>query len=54
MFSSAAILLELKGNRQGIAAILANVGNLVLPVGKTTYTGNNLSLAPSALFSHSD
>jgi uncharacterized protein (DUF1501 family) len=39
---------------QGKAAVLANVGNLVLPIDKTAYTSNNLSLVPSALFSHSD
>jgi uncharacterized protein (DUF1501 family) len=39
---------------KGKAAVLANVGNLVLPIDKTAYNSNNLSLVPSALFSHSD
>ena len=39
---------------QGNAAVLANVGNLVLPIDRTAYTSNNLALVPSALFSHSD
>jgi len=40
--------------KQGKAAVIANVGNLVLPIDKTAYTSNNLAMLPSALFSHSD
>ncbi len=39
---------------QGKAAVLANVGNLVTPIDRTAYQSNNLSLVPSALFSHTD
>jgi uncharacterized protein (DUF1501 family) len=39
---------------QGKAAVLANVGNLVKPIDRTAYQSNNLSLVPTALFSHTD
>ena len=39
---------------EGRAAVLANVGNLVAPLDRTGYLSNNLSLVPSALFSHTD
>ncbi len=39
---------------QGKAAILANVGNLVQPLTRTSYLTNNHAIMPSALFSHSD
>ncbi len=39
---------------QGHAAVLANVGNLVQPLTRSAYLGNNSALVPSALFSHSD
>ena len=39
---------------EGKAAVLANVGNLVTPIDRATYLTNNLSLFPSALFSHTD
>ena len=39
---------------QGNAAVLANVGNLVTPIGRADYQSNNLKLVPTALFSHSD
>ncbi len=39
---------------QGKAAVLANVGNLVAPIDRTGYQSNNLSLVPTALFSHVD
>jgi len=48
-------LVELRGlYNQGKAAVLANVGNLVTPIDRTAYQSNNLSLVPSALFSHTD
>jgi len=48
-------LPELQGlYNQGKAAVLANVGNLVTPIDRTAYQSNNLSLVPSALFSHTD
>ena len=40
--------------KSGKAAVLANVGNLVLPIDKTIYNTNNLAMIPGALFSHSD
>jgi uncharacterized protein (DUF1501 family) len=39
---------------QGNAAVLANVGNLVVPMNRTGYLANNLSTIPHALFSHAD
>ena len=39
---------------QGSAAVLANVGNLVAPIDRASYLSNNLTLVPTALFSHSD
>lgn len=39
---------------QGAAAVLANVGNLVLPISRDDYRSNNAALVPSQLFSHSD
>ncbi len=39
---------------QGRAAILPNVGNLVLPVTRAQYWSNNRELLPNSLFSHSD
>jgi uncharacterized protein (DUF1501 family) len=39
---------------QGKAAILANVGNLVLPINRTAYNSSNRAIVPNALFSHSD
>jgi len=39
---------------QGSAAVLANVGNLVTPIDRAAYLSNNLTLVPTALFSHSD
>lgn len=38
----------------GKAAVVANVGMLVKPVTRATYLGNNSSILPTALFSHSD
>jgi uncharacterized protein (DUF1501 family) len=46
---------ELQGlYKQGKAAVLANVGNLVAPIDRAAYQSNNLSLVPTALFSHTD
>jgi uncharacterized protein (DUF1501 family) len=39
---------------QGNAAILPNVGNLVLPISRNQYLSNDLALLPNSLFSHSD
>jgi len=39
---------------QGKAAVLANVGNLVTPIDRAAYLSNNLSILPTALFSHTD
>jgi uncharacterized protein (DUF1501 family) len=39
---------------QGIAAVVPNVGNLVLPITRAQYGSNNLALLPNSLFSHSD
>ena len=39
---------------QGVAAVLANVGNLVQPITRSAYLTNNLAIVPSQLFSHSD
>jgi uncharacterized protein (DUF1501 family) len=39
---------------QGKVAVLANVGNLVQPLDRTAFQGNNPAIVPSALFSHSD
>lgn len=48
-------LLELQGlYNQGKAAVLANVGNLVQPIDRTSYQSNDRAIIPSALFSHSD
>ena len=38
----------------GKAAVLANVGNLVAPITRAGYQSSNLSLVPTALFSHTD
>ncbi len=40
--------------KQGKAAVLANVGNLVQPLNRSGYQSNNSALFPTALFSHSD
>jgi uncharacterized protein (DUF1501 family) len=49
-------LVEIQGlYNQGKAAVLANVGMLVLPMTRAAFLANNNSaLVPSALFSHSD
>jgi uncharacterized protein (DUF1501 family) len=39
---------------QGRAAILPNLGNLVLPISRNQYLSNNLALVPNSLFSHPD
>jgi uncharacterized protein (DUF1501 family) len=39
---------------QGKAAVLANVGMLVQPIGRAAYLSNNSAIVPASLFSHSD
>jgi uncharacterized protein (DUF1501 family) len=39
---------------QGVATLIANVGNLVVPITRQQYLTNNAALIPSQLFSHSD